>query len=157
MLDLVDKHLLNELQKGIPLQTNPFANIARQLEISEQEVVDRVQRLKSEGYWTRFGPMFNIERFGGQFVLCAMQVPEEMFNFVNEVVNGFAEVAHNYKRVHRLNMWFVLAVENPSEINKVCLSIEIKTGLKVYQMPKKKEYYVNLFFDVFQDGYDDEL
>ena len=31
VLDLVDRHLLNELQKGIPLQTNPFENIARQL------------------------------------------------------------------------------------------------------------------------------
>ena len=62
-----------------------------------------------DGALSRFGPLFQIERAGGQFVLAAMQVPEDRFDAVAAQVNALPEVAHNYRREHRFNMWFVLA------------------------------------------------
>ena len=62
---------------------------------------------------TRFGPMFQVERMGGAFVLAALAVPEADYERVAELVNALPEVAHNYRREHALNMWFVLATETP--------------------------------------------
>jgi hypothetical protein len=65
------------------------------------------------GMLTRFGPLFQIERAGGLFVLAAIAVPEERFDAVTAQVNAHPEVAHNYRRAHPLNMWFVVAGETP--------------------------------------------
>lgn len=93
---------------------------------------------------TRFGPMFQIERMGGAFCLAAMEVPEARFDAVTEAVNAFAEVAHNYRREHALNMWFVLATERPEGIAEAAARIEEATGLSVFLFPKEREYFVEM-------------
>ena len=61
-----------------------------------------------------------------------------------DIVNGFREVAHNYEREHRLNMWFVLATETAAEIAAIADEIEARTGLKVYRFPKEAEFFIGL-------------
>jgi hypothetical protein len=58
-------------------------------------------------------------------------------------VNAHPEVAHNYERAHRLNMWFVLATETPEGIAKAAREIERETGLKVLLFPKEREFFVH--------------
>jgi len=41
-------------------------------------------------------------------------------------------------------MWFVIATEHPEQINTVIEQIEQQTQLTVYNMPKIKEYFVEL-------------
>jgi hypothetical protein len=67
---------------------------------------------------------------------------------VSDLVNSHAEVAHNYAREHALNMWFVIATETPEDIDRVINRIEQQTGLRVYNMPKQKEYFLQLKFEV---------
>ena len=85
---------------------------------------------------------------GGAFTLAALAVPEADFDFVTEQVNSFEQIAHNYRRDHDFNMWFVIATESTEEIEKVVQAIEIKTGLKVLNVPKLKEFYVSLYLPV---------
>jgi hypothetical protein len=92
--------------------------------------------------------MFQIERMGGAFVLAAMQVPEDDWARVLEIVNGFPEVAHNYRRTHALNMWFVLATETPAGIADTVARIEAASGLPVYPFPKLREYFVEMKLEV---------
>ncbi len=73
-----------------------------------------------------------------------MKVPEERFDEVAEIVNGFPEVAHNYQREHAFNMWFVLATDSKARIDEVNHEIEKRTGLPVYNMPKLREYFIHL-------------
>jgi hypothetical protein len=79
---------------------------------------------------------------GGAFCLCAMEVPEADFETVVTLVNAHREVAHNYERTHRLNMWFVLACETEEGIGRVADSIEEETGLAVLRFPKLREFFV---------------
>ena len=51
------------------------------------------------------------------------------------LVNAHHEVAHNYERTHRLNMWFVLACETEEGIAQVADRIEAETGLTVLRFP----------------------
>ena len=144
MLDRVDRQIINELQGGFPVCDRPFEVIADKFELSEQQLIDRICRLKEEGILSRFGPMYNADRMGGAFCLCAMEVPESLFERVVEQVNAHPEVAHNYEREHRLNMWFVLATETKERIISIATEIECETGLRVYRMPKLEEYFVGL-------------
>jgi hypothetical protein len=58
------------------------------------------------------------------------------------LVNALPEVAHNYERAHRLNLWFVLATERPEAIDSAADRIERETGLKVLRFPKEREFFI---------------
>jgi siroheme decarboxylase len=142
--DDTDRLLINALQGDFPLTQTPFADVGAALGLSEAEVITRVQAMLDDRVLTRFGPMFQIERMGGAFCLAAMAVPEASWGEVVEAVNAFPEVAHNYRREHALNMWFVLATETPDAIARTAARIEQVTGLPVHLFPKEREYFVEM-------------
>ena len=142
--DDVDRRLINALQGGFPLAREPYREVARQLGLDEADVMRRIDALLEGGVLTRFGPMFQIERAGGAFVLAALRVPAERFDEVAAIVNAFDEVAHNYRREHALNMWFVLATATPEGIPRAIAAIEAATGLEVFAFPKEREYFVGM-------------
>lgn len=143
-LDSIDKSLINALQGDFPLVPEPYRQVAEKLGLSEEELLRRLGSLLERRVLTRFGPMFQIERAGGAFVLAAMRVPEAEFERVAAQVNAFPEVAHNYRREHALNMWFVLATATPQGIAETTAAIEAATGLPVFAFPKEREYFVEM-------------
>lgn len=142
MLDETDRALINLLQDDLSLDHRPFLSLARKLGLSETELLDRARALRESGILTRFGPFFDASALGGDFCLCAMEVPAERFDEVLTKVNAHAEVAHNYERTHQLNMWFVLATETPEAITEVADAIEAETGLTVLRFPKLQEFFI---------------
>jgi DNA-binding Lrp family transcriptional regulator len=144
MLSLEDARLVDHLHGGFPLVDRPFAVVAGALGWSEDRVIERLRQLLARGDLTRFGPLYQIERAGGRFVLAAMAVPEQRFDEVAATVNAMTEVAHNYRREHRLNMWFVVAAETPAEADATLARIEQVTGLPVLAFPKEREFRVEL-------------
>ena len=144
MIDAIDRRIINALQGGFPLVSEPYRQVAETLGLSEAELLRRLDGMLERRVLTRFGPMFQIERAGGAFVLAAMQVPEADFDRVVAQVNAFPEVAHNYRREHALNMWFVLATATPQGIAETIAAIEAATGLPVFAFPKEREYFVEM-------------
>lgn len=144
MLSPFDIALLERLHGELPLTDTPFADVAAELGSSEAVVLERLQALLADGTLTRFGPLFQIERAGGLFVLAAMAVPEERYGAVTAQVNALPEVAHNYRREHALNMWFVLGTETPAQAQAAIARIEADTGIAVRAFPKEREFFVEL-------------
>ncbi len=140
--DETDRRILNRLQEGFPIVAEPFRAVAEELGLSEAELIGRLERMRAERIITRFGPFFDAEAMGGAFCLCAMAVPEEEFETVMTKVNARPEVAHNYRRSHRLNMWFVLATETKDEIEAVASCLERETGHRVLRFPKLREFFI---------------
>jgi len=143
-MDDTDRRLVNRLQDGLPVSRRPFDAIANELGIEVPALLDRLRCLLETGTLSRFGPMYNAEQLGGALSLCAMQVPAEQFDRVAGQVNAHPEVAHNYARDHQLNMWFVIATEEPGQGADVIAAIERETGCRVYDMPKQEEFYIGL-------------
>ena len=143
-MDELDRRIVNALQGGFPLCERPFEKAASGLRISEQELLSRLGRLLDEKTLTRFGPLYDAERLGGAFSLCAMSVPAADFERVAALVNSHPEVAHNYEREHRYNMWFVLATPSPLQIEQVMREIERETGHPVMNLPREEEFFVEL-------------
>jgi DNA-binding Lrp family transcriptional regulator len=140
----VDRQIIDKLQGGFPLCERPYAAAAEQLGIDEEELLARLRRLLDARVLTRFGPMVQVERMGGAFVLAALAVPEARYDEVTALVNALPQVAHNYRREHALNMWFVLATETPAGIAEAIARIERDTGLTVFAFPKEREYFVEM-------------
>lgn len=147
-MDDFDRLLINRLQHGLPLVRQPWEALAAELGRSSEALRLRVQALLEDGTLTRFGPMFDVERLGGAFTLAALAVPEARFDEVATQLEAMPEVAHNYRREHQWNMWFVLGCETPAGIAETIARIEAQTGLTVLNLPKEKTYHVGLHFPV---------
>lgn len=141
-LDATDRQILNVLQEGFPIDHAPFEKAGEGLGLSGGALIERILNLREIGAITRFGPFFDAAAMGGAFCLCAMEVPAARFEEVMTLVNAHTEVAHNYERDHRLNMWFVLADMAPEGIDRVADLIEGETGLRVLRFPKLEEFFI---------------
>lgn len=144
MLEKFDVAIINSLQGGFPLLERPYEAVAETLGVEEQNLIDRIEQLLVTGHLSRFGPMFNADRMGGAFCLCAVAVPEGAVDEIAALINEHPEVAHNYERDHQLNIWFVLATEEPDRIESVAQEIERQIGHQVYRFPKLQEFFIGL-------------
>jgi siroheme decarboxylase len=155
-LDGRDARLVRRLHGDLPLNDHPFAAVGAELGMDEDEVLERLQRLLAQGVLSRFGPLYQIERVGGQFMLAALEVPPERFDAVAQIVNALPEVAHNYRREHPFNMWFVIAAESTPRVEITLANVAELTGLRVHAFPKEREYFVELRLPVPEERDGDE-
>lgn len=147
-MDATDRAIINGLQGGFPLNSRPFRDAGARLGVSEDELIARIYRLVENGRVSRFGPLWNVEKLGGGFCLCAMAVSPERFEVVAEQVNAHPEVSQNYERNHAFNMWFVVSAERPERIAEVINAIEEESGLAVFPMPKTRDFFVGFRVEV---------
>jgi siroheme decarboxylase len=147
-LDDIDRHIINSLQGGFPICARPFDAAAEAIGISGEALIERLERLLAARLLSRFGPLYNADRMGGANVLAAMSVPERDFQNVAEFVNLQPEIAHNYRREHELNMWFVGAAQTPEKVETTFSYIEAMTGYHILRFPKLREFFVELKLNV---------
>ena len=143
----LEQRLLNEFQHGLPLTSEPFADIARQLGVYETTVLETLQRLQTEGVVSRVGAVFRPNRIGAS-TLAAMAVPAAMLEEIAGIVSSFAEVNHNYEREHRFNLWFVVVAESEQQLQDVLAEIEDSCGYPVLDLPLLNEHFIDLGFDL---------
>ena len=108
--------ILSRIQKNFPLVAKPFAKIAQELGISEQEVLAILQHEKSEGIIRQTSAIFDTKRLGYKSSLVAFEVDEKDIDKAVEIINAHPGVSHNYERNHSFNIWFTMAVSPDSKI-----------------------------------------
>ena len=151
-MDDLARRFLNRYQGGFPVCERPFAEVAKELDSDTKLVIDMIQNLLDEGLLSRFGPLYDASCMGGSQTLAALSVPEERFEEVTSLVNDLPEVAHNYRREHELNMWFVIATESKQGLQDTITRIEQSANLPVYNFPKLQTFYLGLWLEFDEDG-----
>jgi DNA-binding Lrp family transcriptional regulator len=149
-LDAIDAALVDGFQSGFPVRERPFAAVAETLGVDEAGALARVQRLRERGIFRRFGAVLNPPVIGSS-TLAALAVPEDRFDEVADVVNGYRQVNHNYRRDHEWNMWFVVTAASRERRDGILADIEARTGLSVLPLPMLTDYYIDLEFPVVNE------
>ena len=148
-MDVVSKKLLDIVQRNFPEDSRPFLTIAEELEIDEEEVINRIKKLKKDGYIRRLGGIFNSKKLGYRGTLCAMKVPDREIDNIAEVVNGFSEITHNYLRSHELNLWFTITASSEERIQEIIDRIKQQTGIEeIMQLNSLQSFKLKVQFDV---------
>ncbi len=119
-MDSTDKKLLNRIQSDFPVESRPFQALGEELEISEDEVIERIKSLKEQKIIRRLGGVFDSKKLGYQSTLIAMRVPPEKIEETAQVVSAYDGVTHNYERQDVYNLWFTLICESQE---RICVSV----------------------------------
>ncbi|MBP2639775.1 MAG: putative transcriptional regulator, AsnC family [Firmicutes bacterium] len=147
MLTDFDKRLLNLIQTDLPLEKRPFAMIADKLGTNENEVIERLQFLKEQGFIRRIGPFFDSGRLGYVSTLVALKVRPERMGLVAKAVNRYCGVTHNYEREGDFNLWFALISPSVSAQTKVLAEIEKLAGVEqLISLPATRKFKVSVQF-----------
>jgi DNA-binding Lrp family transcriptional regulator len=115
-LDDADKRLMNALQSSFPLDPEPFAAVAAEVELELDEALARTQRLLDERIIREITPIFDTRALGYESMLVAAKVDPEHPQRAAAAVNAHPGVSHNYLRTHDFNLWFTIAVPPDSEL-----------------------------------------
>lgn len=147
----LDAQLLDLAQGEFSLCARPFARIAEILEIPQEEVLQRLARLRKAGLIRRIGGVFDARALGHTSCLIAVRVPEDRLDAVAATISAVAGVTHNYQRAHEWNLWFTLSAETESAYRDTLERIKAETGIRdMREFPAVRSFGRPVTFQVQQ-------
>lgn len=143
----IESRLLNDYQRGFPLEPAPFARIAADLGVSEAAVLAIAEDLLAEGKISRIGAIVRPHSIGAS-TLAAMSIPEQRLEEVAALVSAHPRVNHSYEREHAINLWFVVTGTDRAAVCETLEQIAVASGLAVLDLPLLQAYHIDLGFDL---------
>ena len=106
LLDQYDRKIIAFLQTGLPICSRPYAALAEQLKLTEQQVIQRIQLLRTTDCIKRFGVIVRHHELGYQAnAMVVWDIPD---NEVNQAGYRFSQcdfVTLCYQRPRKLPAW----------------------------------------------------
>jgi len=148
-MNSTDRKILNEIQSDFPITSRPYQDLGRRLNLTEDEVMSAVRRMKEDGIIRRIGGNFHSSRLNFVSTLCAAKVPQERIDRFVEAVNRHPGVTHNYLRNNPYNIWFTFIAEDMRFIENALKEISEETGIEeILNLPAIKMFKIKVDFEV---------
>jgi siroheme decarboxylase len=143
----LDKRLLNLMQGSFPIIERPYAHVASEAGVTEDEVLQRVQRLLDERIIRQVTPIFDTRALGYSSMLVAAKVDPENPWRAATIINEHPGVSHNYLRNHEFNIWFTIATEPDSPLGlerTLEVLAELAGAESIRQLPTLKLFKIRM-------------
>ncbi|WP_245802361.1 hypothetical protein [Desulfacinum hydrothermale] len=151
----MDRQLLDQIQRTFPLEPRPFAVLGQRTGVGEEEVLERIGRMKRERLVRQISAIFNTGGLGYTSSLVAMAVAEDALERAARAVNAYPGVSHNYLRPGSYNMWFTVAVPPGESLEGVVARLaEQAGGWPFIILPALKKYKLAVVLDVLDETED---
>jgi len=106
MLDTTDKQLITAIQDGLPLTSRPYASIAQQINQTEVQVLQRLQKLYDNGTIKRMGVVVKHRALGFKAnAMVVWNIPDDKVKPIAEKLAAFECITLCYQRPRRLPDW----------------------------------------------------
>ncbi len=143
------KIVLDEIQHGFPLASDPLPALAERLGLKKEQIKEAIELLQQKGIIRRIGASFSSKCLGYVTTLCAIAIErdEQEVDKVADYISSFAEVTHNYRRDNRYNIWFTLIAPSHEAIEKILADIENFAGTNdILNLPATALYKIRVDF-----------
>jgi DNA-binding Lrp family transcriptional regulator len=98
---VTDKEFIDRAAAGLPIEAEPFARLASDLGLTQQEVVERLKRLVAEGKVKRFAASVRHQPMGyAHNTMLLVRVEAGRLDELGGAASRFLEVSHCYHRHH---------------------------------------------------------
>lgn len=101
-----ERSLIAALQNGLPLVSHPYAEIARQINSSEQEVIHHIAKMQQQGDIKRLGIVVRHRKLGYTAnAMVVWDIPDNQVNELGECFGQYDFVTLSYRRPRHLPDW----------------------------------------------------
>ncbi|MFP4609981.1 MAG: AsnC family transcriptional regulator [Thiohalophilus sp.] len=105
-LDAVDDALIRAIENGLPLCSRPYAQIADQLGIDEQQVLARLAALQQQGVIKRMGVIVRHRELGYRAnAMLVWDVPDERVSELGRCLSQYDFITLCYRRPRVMPDW----------------------------------------------------
>lgn len=150
-MDNINRRILQELQDDFPLEARPYEIVAGRLQISIEELWERIQRMLDEGVIRRIGVSIDSRKIGFHSTLAAVSVKPELVDRAAEIISEYHEVTHSYLRNDPFNIWFTIIAFDEKRIEEILDQIRDSLSLeesKVLNLPVERLFKLDARFKV---------
>jgi len=160
MLTELDKKIISSIQGDIPITERPYLEIAEHLGISEELLLERLEKLRDEGVIRRFGATLRHQKSGYEAnAMVAWQVDEADIDSVGERMAAFREVSHCYRRNPPndwpYNLYTMIHAIDEASCREIARSISIETSIDNYTLLFSREELKKTSMEYFPTDDDD--
>lgn len=97
--DKLDQDIIKMIQKDIPLSKRPYKSLAEALNISEQEIVDRIKKMQDKGVIRRMGAVLRHQRAGYTVnAMVAWKTDSVCADQAGRIMAEYKQISHCYFR-----------------------------------------------------------
>jgi DNA-binding Lrp family transcriptional regulator len=105
-VDDTDLAIIHATQAGLPLTPEPYREIARQLHLEANDVMQRLTNMLQQGVIRRIGAVPNHYRLGYKFNgMTVWNIPDERVTELGATIGQLGFVSHCYQRPRHLPDW----------------------------------------------------
>lgn len=106
LLDSIDRKIIVATQQGLPITAEPYAEIARTINISVSEVITRLCNMRENGIIRRVGLVPNHYALGyTSNGMTVWNVPDERASELGHAIGALPFVSHCYRRPRHMPNW----------------------------------------------------
>lgn len=155
MLSDIQKEIVKKLQEDLPLVAEPFAEIAKELQISEDKVLTEIAWLLDKGYLRRMGAVLAHRRLGLNYnPMIVMEVEPENITAVGQRIAQIPEVTHCYNRPRLegfpYDLFAMIHCNSKDEVDELVKKVTNDDRIKSYQLLFSTKEYKKTSMKYFQ-------
>ena len=95
----LDKAVISLVSKDIPLNKEPFRDLAASLGIEERVLLARIKAFRKSGLMRKFTAVINHRKIGFRYnAMVVWNVPQNFIDKAGRIMSSFDEVSHCYQR-----------------------------------------------------------
>jgi siroheme decarboxylase len=133
-MDALDKQVIRVMQDEFPLVHEPYKALAQKINISEEELLRRLQELKAKGKIRKMGAVLQHREVGyAANALCAWKVPIDSMDLIAANMSSNAAVSHCYDRdVHPgwpYNLYTMIHGHSRKECEQIADTLGSQNGI----------------------------
>ncbi len=160
MLTDLDKRIIASIQGDISISKRPYLEIAEQLGISEDLLLERLKHLCDKGIIRRFGATLRHQISGYPAnAMAAWQVDEAHIDAAGEQMAAFREISHCYRRNPQddwpYNLYTMIHAKDDASCLEIAGNISKKTSIAKYTLLFSREELKKTSMEYFPTDDDD--
>lgn len=141
MLELseFERKLLWETQDGVPLTKKPFEEMAEELNVSTEKVLETFEKLLKENKIRRFGASLAHREVGvSANAMIVWDIPNDVVGELAKEISEFEEVSHCYERPRKkdwnYNLFTMVHGETEEECVEKAYEISEEVGVEEFDV-----------------------
>ncbi|MBF0344861.1 MAG: Lrp/AsnC family transcriptional regulator [Nitrospirae bacterium] len=134
----MEKEIIQILEDGIPIVSEPFKEMAHNLGISVDLLLEEIKRLKEHRIIRQISPIYDSKMMGFETSLVTFKISMDRLENAVAIINSYPGVSHNYERDADFNLWFTIAVPPDSPLN-------VQKIVEIIAAMAKPDDYIHLY------------